>query len=275
MVPAVLSQLYIYPIKSAAGICLSVAKVEKRGLQYDRRWMVTDLTGKLLTQAKFPRMALIQVQIGANDLIIKAPDMETITVPLELDSRLRAPVRVWDDTCEATPVGATADEWFSQFLGTSCQLVYMPFDSVRPVNPQHGIRAELSFADAYPFLLISEASVRDLNTRLERPVWVNRFRPNLIVTGCDAFAEDNWHSIRIGSVKFAVVEPCSRCSVITVEQAKGIRGDEPLRTLATYRRINGQILFGQYLIHRELGSLHVGDKVELLEKQASLSSSSH
>lgn len=263
-VTVVLSGLYIYPIKSASGISLPSAKVEERGLQYDRRWMLVDETGKFLTQRQFPRLALISVEIGENSLIVKAPGMEALSVPLELNISTRLLVQIWNDTCEAIPVGEKAAQWFSDFLSIPCQLVYMPYDSIRPVPPGYPMPTnQVSFADAFPFLLISEASLQDLNKRLATSVPMNRFRPNLVVSGCEAFEEDYWRLIRIGSIPFHVVKPCDRCSIVTVDQVQGIREKEPLRTLALYRRRNGKILFGQNLINGGLGSLHVGDSVEL------------
>jgi hypothetical protein len=140
----------------------------------------------------------------------------------------------------------------------------MPESTFRPVNSHYATDNEqVSFTDGFPFLLISEASLQDLNKRLDEPVPMNRFRPNLVVSGCEAFAEDSWRQIRIGSISFNVVKPCERCVITTVDQALGIRGKEPLQTLSQYRRQNGKILFGQNLIHTSLGALQVGDSVEI------------
>jgi uncharacterized protein YcbX len=136
---------------------------------------------------------------------------------------------------------------------------------LRPIKSRYQVNNEqVSFADGFPFLLISDASLADLNQRLEQPVPMNRFRPNLVVSGCEAFAEDGWQSIRIGSIGFRVVKPCDRCVITTVDQTQGIRGKEPLLTLAQYRRWDGKIWFGQNLIHEQLGMLKVGDSVEII-----------
>jgi uncharacterized protein YcbX len=168
-------------------------------------------------------------------------------------------------------LGEEVSQWFSEFLELSCQLVYMPDNSYRPVNSRYASHnQQVSFADGFPFLLISEASLQDLNERLDQPIPMNRFRPNLVVSGCEAFAEDSWRSIRIGSIPFHVVKPCERCLITTVDQAQGIRGKEPLQTLAQYRLSNGKILFGQNLIPAELGTLQVGDSVEICHSSSFL-----
>lgn len=262
-----LSGIYIYPIKSAAGIALETAEVGERGFQYDRQWMVVDATGKFMTQRQFPRMALITVKLSGNFLAINAPHRESLSIPLQLDSPERISVQVWRDICDAIPLGDAVAKWFSEFLETPCQLVYLPNSSVRPINPRYATQNEqVSFADAFPFLLISEASLQDLNSRLDQPVPMNRFRPNLVVSGCEPFAEDTWHSISIGAISFRVVKPCDRCVITTVDQSQGIRGKEPLPTLAKYRRWDGKIWFGQNLIPEQLGILKVGDAVEINSK---------
>jgi len=259
-----LSGLYIYPIKSAGGIALSTVQVSDRGLQYDRRWMLVDEKGKFLTQRQFPRMALIQVRLGENELVVEAPHQPSLSIPLDYESDHRLPVQIWNDICQAMPLEQEFSQWFSKFLHISCQLVYMPEDSIRPINPNYADPSKpVSFADGFPFLLISQASLQDLNQRLEQPVPMNRFRPNLVVSGCEAYAEDSWRQIRIGSIPFRVVKPCSRCTITTVDQSQGIRGKEPLATLAHYRLRNGQIFFGQNVIQEQLGTLRVGDEVEI------------
>nr|WP_277874831.1 MOSC domain-containing protein [Leptolyngbya sp. FACHB-16] len=262
-----MSELNIYPIKSAAGISLQTAEVEWKGLRADRRWMLVNEHNRFITQRQIPKMALIAIALEPDHLFITAPGMEPLVVPYSV-SGIELEVEVWGDRCRAIVAGEPAKAWFSQFLDISCQLVYLPDDSVRLVDPNYAIdhsRDQVSFADAFPFLLISEASLQDLNSRLTTPVAMNRFRPNLVVKGCDPFAEDQWRKIRIGSVLLHVVKPCSRCIVTTVEQTTGVRGQEPLQTLATYRLQQGQVMFGQNLLHANLGSLSVGDEVEILD----------
>jgi uncharacterized protein len=260
-----LTGIYIYPIKSTAGISLLSSPVGKRGFQYDRQWMLVDASGKFMTQRNFPRMALIKVRQVSDQLIIEAPTQQPLFIPLVSNHSQRISVQVWRDICDAIPLGEDVANWFSEFLATSCQLVYLPEDALRPIKSQYQINHEqVSFADAFPFLLISEASLADLNQRLDEPVPMNRFRPNLVVSGCDAFDEDNWQLIKIGSITFRVVKPCDRCIITTVDQTQGIVGKEPLQTLATYRRWDGKIWFGQNLIHEQLGTLQIGNIVEVI-----------
>ena len=262
-----LSELNIYPVKSAAGISVTTAQVQLRGLAFDRRWMITDPNGKFMTQRQFPRMALIDVQIVKDRLHLAAPGMEGIAIDPAADHPSTT-VEVWGDFCQAIPAAAPVNHWLSRFLDLPCQLVYMPDDSIRPVDSQYAIdpaNDHVSFADGFPFLLIAEASLQDLNARLETPIPMNRFRPNFVVSGCEPFAEDAWRKIRIGSVVFHLVKLCSRCAVTTVDQATGVMGKEPLLTLAKYRLQQGNILFGQNLVAEGAGAIQVGDAIEVLE----------
>lgn len=259
-----LSGLTTYPIKSAAGIALNQSLVTMRGLSHDRRWMVCDRNGKFLTQRKFPKMALMRVTVDDTLRLSIASDgaasLELPVVPAAADP---VAVEVWGDGCSAWSMGHEAAQWLSEFLGFEAQLVYMPDTTHRPTD--HGrFETPNSFADAYPFLLISEASLADLNGRLQQPVPMNRFRPNLVVTGCDPFAEDTWKQIKIGDIVFDVAKACSRCSIPGVEQSTGEQGKEPLKTLATYRRWDHAIWFGQNLIAHDEGTLAVGDEVKIL-----------
>jgi len=265
-----LSGIYIYPIKSAAGIAVNLAAMTPRGLQYDRRWMMVSPEGKFMTQRQFPQMALLQVQIHQNSLILSAPDLNASVDNLRLPLHPPPPkhnsdawtVEVWGDRCMAWSMGEEAALWLSKVLNVPCYLVYMPDESDRPTDHgAFGAEQQVSFADAYPYLLISEASLGDLNQRLDAPLPMNRFRPNLVVCGCEAFAEDSWQEIRIGEYLFQVVKACSRCTVTTVDQATGHRSTEPLKTLASYRHWDGKIWFGQNLIHQAVGTLAVGDPV--------------
>ena len=276
MKPVVLSELYIYPIKSAAGIAVNQASITPRGLRYDRRWMVVTPEGRFMTQRKFPKMARITVQIQNEMLVINAPERGALHLPLHpeqavassevsSESRETKIVEVWGDRCLAWSMGDEVRAWFSDVLETPCELVYMPDESDRPTDHgKFGTEKQVSFADAYPFLLISEASLEDLNQRLDTPILMNRFRPNLVVSGCDSFAEDQWTSIHVGNIPFEVAKACSRCTIPTVDQATGLRSPEPIKTLATYRRWDGQIWFGQNLIHGALGTLTVGDRLHVM-----------
>jgi uncharacterized protein YcbX len=258
--------LHVYPIKSCSGIVVDEWEVDERGLHNDRRWMLVDEAGCFISQREFPRMALIRVRIEPGGLLVDAPDMPSLNVPFRPpDGKLRL-TRVWDDLVESRPVGGDADRWFSEFLDVGCKLVYLPDESVRPVDPTYGRPGDrVGLADGFPFLLISEASLADLNARLERPVPMNRFRPNLVVRGCEPFAEDGWGRIRIGSMTFRVVKPCSRCAITTVDQTTAATSKEPLRTLARFRKVGTKVLFGQNLIHDSTGILRAGASVEILQ----------
>ncbi len=261
-----LSAIYIYPIKGLAGISLPSSQVEERGLQYDRRWMLVDDTHTFLTQRKYPQMALLTVQLTSKGLRVQAPGKADLLIPLgATGEKLR--VTVWDDTCEAETVNTVADNWFSEALGVFCRLVYMPDHSIRPVDSRYAVADNyVSFADAYPFLVISEESLADLNGRLAEPVPMNRFRPTLVVKGATPFAEDTWYRFRIGECIFYGVKPCARCVVTTIDQETAEKGKEPLKTLSIYRQRGHKILFGQNVIFgREGSKIQVGDEVEVLQ----------
>ena len=262
--PARVRNLWIYPLKSAKGIAVDQAKVADRGFAQDRRWMLVDEQGEFVSQRSSPRLALIEPSLGDGSLTLRNPEAPALTLPSPPDSSDRMRVAVWGDQCHAIHVSETADIWFSDFLGHSCSLVYMPASTRRQVDREFSAGGDIvSFADAFPFLLIGKSSLDDLNSRLDEPVPMNRFRPNIVVSGVEPFAEDNWDEIHIGEVDFSVVKPCSRCTVTTVDQDSGNRGKEPLRTLASYRRFGDKVLFGQNLIHRNRGRIQVEDRVNL------------
>ena len=265
-----LGGLYIYPIKSLKGIALDEAGIERRGLAYDRRWMLVDQENIFITQRERPRMATITLELEAEGLRARAEGMEDLLIPYETENPARASVRVWRSTCEAAFVSDRADEWFSRFLEAPCRLVYMPDETRREVNPEYSVNHDIvSFADGYPFKMIGEASLDDLNGRLREPLPVNRFRPNFVLKGTAAFAEDEWEKILIGDTLFHLVKPCERCQITTIDQDRGVRtGQEPLRTLATYRTTDNKVLFGQYLIADVAGGrLRVGDAVKIVARK--------
>jgi uncharacterized protein YcbX len=259
-----LTGLNIYPIKSARGIALKQSEVDQFGLRQDRRWMVVDDSGAFLTQRSHPQMALVTPSLDGDALRIQAPGMPVIETPLRPRGGVTTTVTVWDDTCAATWLGEDTSSWFSEFLDTPCSLVYMGEDVFRPANPAFSSpQVRVSFADGFPFLLISEESLTDLNRRLAHPLPMNRFRPNLVVAGGKPYGEDDWKRLNIGGMRFRVVKPCGRCVVTTTDQATTERGQEPLRTLATYRRKDGQVIFGQNVLHETTGMLTVGDSVDV------------
>ncbi|HEX6051296.1 MAG TPA: MOSC N-terminal beta barrel domain-containing protein [Gemmatimonadaceae bacterium] len=255
--------LYVYPIKSCAGMSVSSVELDRRGVIGDRRFMVVDDAGRFLTQRELPRLALIVPRIADGMVTLAAPGSRAITVPI-LEEGPRRSVVVWRDTCDALDQGDDASRWLSAHLGLPCRLVRLADGWKRLVDPTYATRPddEVSFADAYPLLLIGEASLEDLNTRLGTPLPMNRFRPNVVVRGSAPFAEDDWRDIVIGDVRATVVKPCARCVTTLVDQETGARGKEPLRTLATYRRRgDGEVYFGQNVIHAGRGAITVGDRV--------------
>ena len=261
-----LAGLYLYPIKSSAPLAMETAMVEARGLQHDRRWMVVDAEGRFLTGRQLPRLTLVRAIPGPGGLSLDAPGMPSLQVPFPL-AATTVPVSVWKSDVAARPVSAAADGWLSDFLRQPARLVHMDAGVVRPMTDAHARPGdEVSFADAFPLLLVSRAALDGLNARLAKPVSMLQFRPNLVVDGVAAHAEDGWKRIRIGDVEFDVAKPCTRCVFTTVDPARGERDPdgEPLRTLIGYRRSGDGVTFGQNLIPRSLGTLQAGDVVEVL-----------
>ncbi|MEY3609140.1 MAG: hypothetical protein RLZZ447_1928 [Verrucomicrobiota bacterium] len=270
----VLRGIHVYPVKSLGGCAVQEAEVDALGLVGDRRFLVVDSEGRFLTQRTLPRMALIATQLDAATLTLTAAGAGSVAVSRAPDPA--APlvaVTVWkSEGLLAEDCGAAAAEWLGRFLGVAWRLVRIGPAFRRPVRRVPGELAAtplVGFADAYPFLLASEASRADLNDRLvaggEEPLPWDRFRANLIIEGCAAFAEDTWPRVRIGAIDFLAAGPCARCAVTTTDQLTGERGVEPLRTLATYRRdprVPEDVNFGQNLIHLTVGGrLRVGDAV--------------
>lgn len=271
----ILSEINIYPIKSLGGISLGEAIVEDKGLRLDRRWMLVDKKGEFLTQREYHSMATLKVALEIDSLKVTAKNGDSIFVPLsENESGEEKRVTVWGSKLKARIAENKINEWFSNALQTDCELVQMNANSKRIVSPFYAVRKfqdEVSFADGYPVLLIGEGSLEDLNSKLENPVPMNRFRPNLVVKNAEAFAEDNWKKIKIGESLFHLVKPCARCVMTTIDQETGISdGKDPLKTLATYRLVKrageSKINFGQNLIAENAGAkVKIGDKVEILE----------
>ena len=280
-----ISEINIYPVKSLKGIGLAESLVEKRGLQHDRRRMLTDPVGMFFTQREFPKMATISVTVNGSGIEVSSPGFSSLKIAGEPQTGKRQSVTVWQSVCEGEIYGDTVNEWFSDVLQTKCQLVYMPDTTRRSVNARFDLGNDVvSFADGYPLMVLSEATLADLNSRLDQPLPMNRFRPNLVVSGSEAFAEDEWQKIRIGNAVFRVVKPCERCVITTVDQTEGeFTGKEPLKTLASYRMAKmvmperyeslgvgaNAVLFGQNLIPESSGtSIRLGDPIEVLEMRS-------
>jgi len=265
MAALTLSGLYRYPVKSMRGAAFDELAVGPLGPVGDRQWMLVDETGRFLTQRQLPRMALMSAELDPADrLVLRAPGGRECQVgdgpgePVD--------VTVWRDTLIAQAVDPAADAWCSDFLERPCRLVRMAPDTVRRVDPNYAAADDrVGFADGFPFLLISQASLDDLNRRIGQTLPMRRFRPNLVVDGCGPYAEDGWRRLRIGDVTFRVAKPCSRCIIPTIDPQTAERAPEPLRTLMTYRRRDNQVFFGQNLLHDSTGLLRLGMPVEPID----------
>ena len=253
-----LTGLYVYPIKSAAGIRLDAAPVLERGFEHDRRFMLVDREGHQATARQHPKLLAVRTEFAAGGIGVSAPAMPGLRLPLRTEGEARQ-VRVWADWMPGLAVGAEADGWFSEFLGAHVHLVWMPDWSERRMNPAFG-PSRLSFADGNPLHLVNEASVRDLESRAGRTLGVERFRPNLVVRGPPAYAEDGWASVRFGTLELKLHEPCARCMVVNLEPDGTRPGPEPLRSLAAYRRDGKSVLFGQHLHALSEGTLRTGER---------------
>ncbi|WP_409992711.1 MOSC domain-containing protein [Plasticicumulans sp.] len=265
MTDVLLSALYRYPVKSCRGARLDAAMLDRYGIAGDRHWMLVEAaSGRFVTQRQHARMALIDTQWHGDTLGLSVAGAGGV----EVTSGIGEPrtVEVWGEVVQALDAGDEAAAWLSEYLGLAVRLVECGPAHRRPVDPAYDrIGAETGFSDGFPLLLISEASLADLNSRMERPVEMIRFRPNLVVSGCAPFAEDGWKRLRIGGIELHVVKPCSRCPIPTIDPATAARGREPMATLLKYRREGQKTYFGQNLIHAGPGELQAGMRVEVLE----------
>ncbi len=266
------SQLYVYPLKSAAGISLQTMEVDPLGPHLDRRWMLVDETGRFISQREMPRLALLRTSLDGSRLSVSAPNVPPLTVP-EPDAAADCMcVTVWNDVVDALPIGVETDAWFSEALETPCRLVFFPDSSVRVADRAYNPEGRhVGFADGFPLLILGASSLADLNARLTNrghsPLSVNRFRPNIVVAGAAPYAEDGWRRIALGEgISLSIVKPCARCAITTVDQATAVRGKEPLTTLAAYRRgSDGSVFSAQNAIHDRPGVVRLGDSVRVLE----------
>lgn len=260
-----ISELNIYPIKSLGGIPLTSAEVTDRGLKYDRRWMLVDEQNQFITQREFPQLALLKVRLEEDGLMVTHPDKGAMNIPFEQPALSAQEVVIWNDTCTGIFVSQELDQWFSEASGLTCRLVHMPESTRRQVDLTYAPEGFItSFADAYPFLLIGQSSLDDLNSRMAESLPMNRFRPNIVFTGGTPYQEDILKHIQVAGIDFYGVKLCARCVLTTVNQQTAKKGKEPLKTLATYRSKNNKILFGQNLIHEGTGILTVGDAISVL-----------
>jgi uncharacterized protein YcbX len=261
-----ISSLIYYPIKACRGFEVESASVDRMELQHDRRMMVTTPEGEFLTQREYPRLALVTPNRKHDWLELCAPGFDSLQLGIQT-SGTPVSVNVWKSKdVQAIDQGEDAAEWFSDWLGTPVRLVHIADGYKRLVNEKWAVHADdhTGFSDGYPILLTSEEGLADLNSRLESPVPMNRFRPNMVVKGSEAFAEDGWNRIRLGDVELAVVKPCARCEVTTIDKETLEQSKEPLKTLGKYRKQKLGAIFGQNVIPLNGGTIRLGMTVEIL-----------
>lgn len=260
----ILTEIWIYPIKSLGGIRLDQSEVLGKGLRYDRRWMLVDGQNRFFTQREFPDMALFTItQHGSlftitfkNESLLLDSEAAVVSDPIECI--------VWNDSVLAHEVSPAHSSWISERLGTSCKLVAFPEKNPRPVPLEYSVNNEsVSLADGYPVLILGQSSLDELNNRLPSPILMNRFRPNFVFTGAPSFAEDEWKEFSIGEVKFKVVKPCIRCVMTLVNQETAALEKEPLRTLATFREFDKKIRFGMNVLVLTEGQVKEKDLIRL------------
>lgn len=268
-----LSQLFIYPIKSLKGIAVSEMQLDTSGPLQDRRWMLVDENGLFLSQRKLPRMVLIDPRFEGSDLVLTAPGMPSLVISKWSGQGKWIPVRIWGDDLTLPHPYQTCSDWFSSFLGRACRLVHLPDTVTRHVEPPFQDQWRVSLADGYPLLVLTQAALDLLNSKLPSPLTMERFRPNLVITGTAPHAEDTWDKIQIGSVQLAIVKPCARCSIVLIDPASAQSGVEPLRTLAEYRGMPKGVMFGQNALVLNSGHLRVGTPVEITETRSAATQS--
>lgn len=264
--PLTVVRLRIYPVKGTRGLDVDRMAFDEVGPRYDRRWMVVDADGRFLSQREEPSLATIAPSLSDGVLTLQAPG----TTPLEVSS---APgpaqaVSIWNSTVEATTTGDAAEAWISAFLGRPSRLVHLPNTSVRETNPRFAQGRRVSFADGYPVLVVTSASVEEVGRRAGRAIPEERFRPNIVVGGARPHGEDRWRRVRMGNLDFTGAKLCARCTVTTVNQEDGSRDpdSEPLRSLALYRKIENAVFFGLNAVHEGEGTVRVGDSVHVTER---------
>ncbi len=262
-----LSNLTYYPIKACRGFDLAESNVERMGLEHDRRMMVVTSEGEFLTQREYPRLALVTPTLKNDSVTLSAPNYDAIHFNIQ-KSGMPWPVNIWKAKgVHAIDQGDETAQWFSDWLGTPVRLVHIADEFQRKLNPEYAINSDdhTGFADGYPILIISEESLLDLNSKLDSPLPMNRFRPNIVVKGCEPFAEDIWKRIKIGEVEMALVKPCPRCVVTTIDKETLEKNKEPLKTLGEYRKHELGAIFGMNVIPLNSGRLERGMSVEIIQ----------
>jgi uncharacterized protein len=265
-----LSSIYVYPVKSLRGFTVERARIEKGGVVGDRMWVVVDERGNFMHQRDYPRMATISAEYAPSALVLQAPGMRSLEVPLSLDDSRHEPstpqyVRLWRRSSPVVPTTPEADAWIGQAIGHRGHL--MALTRTVPARNVPDYERNSTLQDATPFHLTSESSLADLNARSSVHVPMNRFRPNVVVSGAEPYAEDRWKRIQIGQIQLAWIKPCTRCVTTMTDQMTGERERrEPLYTLSTYRRWRGEVVFGHYFDSEPVSAtIQVGDRVTVLD----------
>ena len=262
-----ISEINVYPIKSLGGISVPSVEVTDRGVKYDRRWMLIDKENTFLSQRRLHKMALLKVELKDDHLVVssKVNSPKKIEIPFEPAIAQPEKAVVWDDVVDILVYENEINEWFSEQLEIECRFVFMPDRSERKVDEKYAKQNEItSLADGYPFLIVGQESLNLLNSKLETPLPMNRFRPNLVFTGGKPHDEDMWQQFKINDIIFKPVKPCSRCVITTIDQETAEQGNEPLKTLSTYRRADeNKVLFGMNLLHEGKGVISVGDSLKV------------
>lgn len=268
-----LAEIRCYPVKSLRGQARKTAKVERIGLEGDRRFLVIDGSGRFQTIQQFPKMVQIEAEARPDGIVLRHEDAGTCFVATPGQGAPEETVTIWEDSVRAVAAGGAADAFLSRVIGAPLRLVYLANAKARPVET--GLNAgtdHVSFADVTPILLTSANSLADLSARAGAAIDMRRFRPNLVISGARTWEEDTWRQIRIGAVSFRVAAPCARCAITTRDPDTGAQIDpyEPLRTLMRFHRgRDGSAMFGQYLIPDNAGTVALGDEVEVLSAGAS------
>lgn len=262
------TQIFVYPVKSLGGISLSESYLTEKGLKYDRRWLLVDGKNKLITQRSHPQLVLFYCKLVESGIeVTYSKDGSHCLIPfVPSQTASKEFVGVWDDEVEVMEVDAEVNQWFSERIGEKVRLMFQPDDSFRPIDARYAVTPadQVSVADGYPVLIISEASLADLNKRLQEPVEMLRFRPNLVIGGTEVYEEDTLESIRIGKAGLKGVKNCGRCIMITNDPVHAVLAKEPLKTLSSYRKVGSKVIFGRNFLVRNVGRIKVGDRLEML-----------
>lgn len=261
-------QLFIYPLKSAKGISLEKLDITETGPLFDREWMLVNKNGRFLSQRTHPQLGQFATQINDQHLVISYAN-EQIEIPLIRQSAQQQEVQIFGKSATGEKQGLEFDQWFSQHLNEEVTLVRSLQQPNRTTSGNHGPITPIHFADGYPLLMTNEATLDDLNQRLEQPISMNRFRPNIVIQGCPSDTEDTFNEIEIGNLSFLAVKACTRCQIIDLDQESATRKGDIHKALKTYRTNGKQVIFGQNLTHIKTGTVQVGDSIQVLSNKDS------